>query len=316
MKPIPPTIPSSSIPSSVFDFTNLDDPDLPPSPAHISPVPSNFETSPVSTSHSNVEPTSPAIPSPPPLPPPPPRRSVRPQKKPTWLSDYVSAFVSTTLPHVNKFCNDKINTTLSDQPDIQHFTANVTTTEVKPTFSDFLSKLPTNNDPKTFQEVVKDPNWCQAMNLKLSALELNNTGEISDLPPGKNVIGSKWLYKTKYRSDGTIERNKARLVIQGCGQQKGVDFYETFAPVAKMTTVRALLAVAALRRWHTCQMDVINTFLHGDLYEKVYMRLSQGYSKQEERIQCQGENSISRQSKKKPQKVIDCLNHCMGLSRP
>ena len=103
------------------------------------------------------------------------------------------------------------------------------------------------------------------MNCELDALERNGTWEITVLPPGKHAIGCQWLYKTKYKSDGTIDRFKSRLVILGCKQQAGVDYGETFAPVAKMTTVRTLLAVAAIQHWYTVQMDVTNAFLHGDL---------------------------------------------------
>lgn len=115
------------------------------------------------------------------------------------------------------------------------------------------------------------------MNAELDALERNETWDITNLPPGKRSIGCKWLYKTKYKSDGSIDRFKARLVILGCKQIQGVDYAETFAPVAKMSTVRTLLAVAAIEGWITSQVDVNNAFLHGESEETVYMALHQGY---------------------------------------
>lgn len=116
------------------------------------------------------------------------------------------------------------------------------------------------------------------MNEELDALELNNTWEIVTLPQGKHAIGSKWVYKTKFHPDGTVHKYKARLVILGCHQKQGVDFFETFAPVAKLTTVRTILDVASIQNWHTHQMDVSNAILYGDLPEIVYMKLSKGYS--------------------------------------
>ena len=85
------------------------------------------------------------------------------------------------------------------------------------------------------------------MNLELKALEDNGTWLVTDLPLGRKGIGCKWIFKTKYHSDGTLDRYEARLVVQGCRQKPGIDYSETFAPVAKMTTVRTLLVVAALK---------------------------------------------------------------------
>ena len=86
------------------------------------------------------------------------------------------------------------------------------------------------------------------MNLELKALEANHTWSLTSLPLGKKAIGCKWLNKTKLNSDGTVERSKARLVVLGCKQEYGVDYQETFSPVAKMTTVCTLLAVIAIRQ--------------------------------------------------------------------
>ncbi|KAL5787313.1 hypothetical protein ACOSP7_004262 [Xanthoceras sorbifolium] len=109
------------------------------------------------------------------------------------------------------------------------------------------------------------------MNTELEALQLNNTWSLVPLPIGHKPIGCKWVYKIKYKSDGTIERYKARLVAKGYNQVEGIDYQETFSPTAKLTTLRCLLTVAAARHWHIHQLDVQNAFLHGDLHEVVYM---------------------------------------------
>ena len=121
---------------------------------------------------------------------------------------------------------------------------------------------------------------------EISALEANDTWTLQPLPPGKRAIDSKWVYKVKYHPDGSIERYKARLVAKGYTQIEGVDFHETFAPVAKLVTVRCLLAIAAARNWELHQLDVNNAFLHGDLEEDVYMKIPQGFAKQGEHRVC------------------------------
>lgn len=114
------------------------------------------------------------------------------------------------------------------------------------------------------------------MKAELKALEANNTWLLTDLPQGKVPIGCRWVYRIKYKADGSIERYKARLVAKGYTQQEGVDFFDTFSPVAKVTTVRLLLAIAATQKWYLQQLDVDNAFLHGDLNEEVYMELPLG----------------------------------------
>ena len=112
---------------------------------------------------------------------------------------------------------------------------------------------------------------------ELQALEKTNTWDIVSLPSGKTLIGCKWVYKIKTRSDGSVDRYKAHLVAKGYTQEYGIDYEETFAPVAQLTSVRSLLAVAAIRQWKLLQIDVKNAFLNGDLEEEVYMCPPPGY---------------------------------------
>ncbi|XP_039042111.1 uncharacterized mitochondrial protein AtMg00820-like [Hibiscus syriacus] len=102
-------------------------------------------------------------------------------------------------------------------------------------------------EPTSYNDAIKDPLWVTAMQEEIQALELNNTWCVVPLPPGKVPIGCKWVYKVKFRSNGEFERYKALLVAKGYNQQEGVDFVETFSPVAKLVTVRTVLALASLQ---------------------------------------------------------------------
>ena len=85
----------------------------------------------------------------------------------------------------------------------------------------FLAAVTVGYEPTRFSEAVCDPCWQEAMKAEIEALERNGTWKIEDLPPGKKAIGCKWVYKIKYKSDGTIERFKARLVVLGNNQVEG-----------------------------------------------------------------------------------------------
>lgn len=156
--------------------------------------------------------------------------------------------------------------------------ASATTSQlVSPKFNWFLAAIVPQVDPLYFSQAVKSVNWVDAMNSELDAFEANRTWEVTPLPLNRKHIGCKWIYKMKFKADGSIDKYKARLVILGYKQTYGIDYVETFAPVAKMTTVRAMLAVAAMKNWHVHQLDVSNAFLNGYLEEVVYMKLPQGY---------------------------------------
>ena len=107
---------------------------------------------------------------------------------------------------------------------------------------------------------------------------LAHTWDLVPQPAGKHVVGSRWAYTIKANLDGSLEQHKARVVAKGFTQKYGLDYQETFAPVAKMNIVRLLLALAAHRGWTLQQYDVKNAFLHGDLIEEIYMALPPGYS--------------------------------------
>ena len=132
-------------------------------------------------------------------------------------------------------------------------------------------------EPETFEKASQYPEWIEAMKEEIAALMQNQTWELVPKPIGMKPISCKWVYKIKWCTDGSIERYKARLVARGFSQQYGLGYDETFSPVAKLTTVRVLLALAASKSWNLWQMDVKNAFLHGELDREIYMNQPMGF---------------------------------------
>jgi hypothetical protein len=132
--------------------------------------------------------------------------------------------------------------------------------------------LATLHEPHSYREASFKPLWQAVMTEELDTLSRNHTWDLVDLPPNKSVVGCKWMFKIKTQSDGSIKRYKARLVAKGFTQKYGIDYEETFAPVACLSSVRTLLVVAVSRQWKLFQMDVKNAFLNRDLNEEVYIQ--------------------------------------------
>jgi len=141
----------------------------------------------------------------------------------------------------------------------------------------FAYKLSSCHIPYGIHEALANPKWSQAIQEEMAALEKNRTWDIFTLPQGKKTVGCKWVFSTKYKADGSIERHKARLVAKGYTQTYGIDHQETLSLVAKLNTFKVLLSLTANLDWPLHQFDVKNIFLHGDLEEEVYMDIPPGY---------------------------------------
>ena len=116
----------------------------------------------------------------------------------------------------------------------------------------------------------------EAMKVDYKSIMKNHPWDLLDRPTKRKVIGTKWVYKAMYKSNGSLEKYKARLVAKGFTQKEGFDFQETFAPTARMTTIRLVLVLAAEEGWPVYQMDVKFTFLNMNL-EEVYVGQPSGF---------------------------------------
>ncbi|KAD0371270.1 hypothetical protein E3N88_44371 [Mikania micrantha] len=146
--------------------------------------------------------------------------------------------------------------------------------------SDFHVYTSTNSappEPPTISHALKHPSWRHAMQLEFDALDRNNTWTLVPPDLAHNLVGSKWVFRTKYKSDGSLDRLKARLVAKGFTQRPGIDYIETFSPVIKPATLRLVLSIATSHNWSMRQLDINNAFLQGTLTEDVFMAQPPGF---------------------------------------
>lgn len=190
------------------------------------------------------------------------RKSGRASRPPIWLKDF--ARPGPKLKLINACLYPIVDSVMYDR--------------LSTHYQSLLTKFSTETEPQSYHEAVKNKRWIQAMESEITALEEINIWEVVSLPVGKKAIGCKWVFKIKYTVDGEVERFKARLVAKGYNQREGLDYQETFSPVVKMVSVRAMISLVANKGWCIQQMDVYNAFLQGDLNEEVYMQLPQGFA--------------------------------------
>ncbi|XP_074560084.1 uncharacterized protein LOC141816146, partial [Curcuma longa] len=146
--------------------------------------------------------------------------------------------------------------------------------------SDFITFM-LESEPQNYTEALRSsegPHWKEAIASEITSILQNHTWELVDLPPGSKPLGCKWIFKRKKKSDDTIDRYKARLVIKGYRQREGLDYFDTYALVSRITSIRVLLAIATLWNLEIHQMDVKTAFLNGNLEEEIYMEQLEGFS--------------------------------------
>ncbi|KAL0348559.1 UNVERIFIED_CONTAM: Retrovirus-related Pol polyprotein from transposon TNT 1-94 [Sesamum angustifolium] len=144
----------------------------------------------------------------------------------------------------------------------------------------FVSAFLVDEDPKTYVEAITSIDssfWKEAIKNELDSIMTNHTWDLEDLPVGSKPIKCKWIFKKKIKPDGSIDKFKARLVVVGYTQKKGIDYFDTYSPVTKIATIRALIALSAINDLMIHQMDVKTAFLNGDLEEEIYMEQPEGF---------------------------------------
>ena len=147
-----------------------------------------------------------------------------------------------------------------------------------------MSKMPiilqVEDDPKTYKEAMSLRDsivWKDAINEEMDSIMFNHTWELVDLPPGSKAISCKWVFRKKYHIDGTLNTFKARLVAKGYRKKEGIDYFDTYALVERITSIRILFALASIHDLYVHQMDMKTAFLNGDLNEEIYMEQPEGF---------------------------------------
>ena len=132
-------------------------------------------------------------------------------------------------------------------------------------------------EPTTIDEALLDNDWILEMQEELNQLTRNDVWDLVPKPKGFNVIGTKWVFRNKLNEQGEVIRNKARLVAQGYSQQEGINYTETFAPVARLESITLLISFAVNNSITLYQMDVKSEFLNGYIDEEVYVHQPPGF---------------------------------------
>ncbi|GJW24267.1 retrotransposon protein, putative, ty1-copia subclass [Tanacetum coccineum] len=135
-------------------------------------------------------------------------------------------------------------------------------------------------EPANYKAALLDPEsdkWLNAMNVEMQSMKDNEVWDLVDLPPNGKTVGSKWLFKKKTDMDGVIHTYKARFIENGYTQTPGINYEETFSPVADIRAIRILIAITAFYDYKIWQMDVKTVFLNGYLSKKVYMEQPEGF---------------------------------------
>ncbi|GKA69040.1 retrovirus-related pol polyprotein from transposon TNT 1-94 [Tanacetum coccineum] len=132
-------------------------------------------------------------------------------------------------------------------------------------------------EPKIVNEALGDESWVVAMQEELNQFIANDIWDLVPLPKNQSIIGTKWVYRNKLDENGSVSRNKVRLVAQGYNQQEGIDYDETYSPVAILESIRILLAIACVHDFKLYQMDMKSAFLNGFINEEVYVDQPLGF---------------------------------------
>jgi hypothetical protein len=184
--------------------------------------------------------------------------------KPTISHEHFISIEHTEESHIhNPMEYDNVSTRKSKRPRI-----------AKSFVDDYIIYL-VDDTPSTIEEAYSSPD--KAIRSEMDSIMSKETWEVIKRPYRCKPIGSKWVFKKKLRPDGTIERYKVRLVIKGYSLKEGEDFFDTYSPVARLTTIRVLLSLAASHGLLVHQMDVKTTFLNGELDEEIYMEQPAGF---------------------------------------
>jgi hypothetical protein len=143
-------------------------------------------------------------------------------------------------------------------------------------YATYMTKL-LDEEPTTFEEAVQKEQWKEAMTEEHQSIMKNEVWEIVPRAKEKSLVTSKWVYKIKHAADGSVDKYKARFIARGFSQKEGEDYDETFAPVARYTSIRAIISLDASMGWNLHQMDVKTTFLNGAIEEEVYIEQPKGF---------------------------------------